>query len=140
VIALDTYETFGLMDTWLRQKFLPALSEDIFTIIAGREDPNPAWLTTPGWSELFRKIKLGELGLQIRSGLHLGECEVTECEVRGITVHIGARVTSKAKPGEVWISSTLKEAIAGSKIRFKERGSHELKGIPGVWNLFAVES
>jgi len=61
VLALDTYETFGLMDTWLRQEFLPSLSDNIFTIIAGREAPNPAWLTTPGWSELFREIKLGEL-------------------------------------------------------------------------------
>ena len=61
VLALDTYETFGLMDTWLRQEFLPSLSENVFTIIAGRESPNPAWLTSPGWSELFREIKLGEL-------------------------------------------------------------------------------
>ena len=61
VLALDTYETFGLMDTWLRQEFLPSLTENIFTIIAGREAPNPAWITTPGWSELFREIKLGEL-------------------------------------------------------------------------------
>jgi len=61
VLALDTYETFGLMDTWLRQEFLPSLTENIFTVIAGREAPNPAWLTTPGWSELFREIKLGEL-------------------------------------------------------------------------------
>ena len=61
VLALDTYETFGLMDTWLRQEFLPSLSENVFTIIAGREAPNSAWLTTPGWSELFREIKLGEL-------------------------------------------------------------------------------
>lgn len=61
VIALDTYETFGLMDTWLRQVFLPVLTDHVFTIIAGREAPNPAWLTTPGWSELFKEIKLGEL-------------------------------------------------------------------------------
>ena len=61
VLALDTYETFGLMDTWLRQEFLPSLSDNVFTIIAGREAPNPAWFTTPRWSELFREIELGEL-------------------------------------------------------------------------------
>ena len=76
--------------------------------------------------------------IQIRSGLHLGECEVTSDAVRGITVHIGARVASKAKAGEVLVSSTLKDAIAGSEISFSERGAYELKGIPGEWNLFAV--
>jgi class 3 adenylate cyclase len=54
-------------------------------------------------------------------------------------VHIGARVASKAEAGEVLVSSTIKEAIAGSDIRFKDRGAHELKGIPGKWKLFAVE-
>jgi class 3 adenylate cyclase len=82
---------------------------------------------------------VGEFGIQIRSGLHLGDCEVTAEAVRGITVHIGARVASKAEAGEVWVSSTLKEAIAGSDIRFKDRGAHELKGIPGEWSLFTVK-
>ena len=82
---------------------------------------------------------VSELGLEIRSGLHLGECEVTEDAVRGITVHIGARVASKAKSGEIIVSSTLKEAISGSDINFDDRGSHELKGIPGKWSLFAVK-
>jgi class 3 adenylate cyclase len=80
-----------------------------------------------------------ELGIEIRSGLHLGECEVTDDAVRGITVHIGARVASKAEAGEVLVSSTIKEAIAGSDILFKERGAHELKGIPGEWKLYAVK-
>ncbi|MEE9277180.1 MAG: adenylate/guanylate cyclase domain-containing protein [Dehalococcoidia bacterium] len=61
VLALDTYETFGLMDTWLRQVFVPALPESVFTIIAGREAPNPAWLTTPGWQDLFHEIELRDL-------------------------------------------------------------------------------
>ncbi|UCD78690.1 MAG: hypothetical protein JSW26_25340 [Desulfobacterales bacterium] len=60
VLALETYATFGLMDTWLHQKFLPFLSDNVFTIIAGRQASNAAWLTTPGWSEFFREIKLGE--------------------------------------------------------------------------------
>ena len=59
--------------------------------------------------------------------------------MRGITVHIGARVASKAKAGEVLVSSTLKEAIARSEISFNERGAHELEGIPGEWNLFSVK-
>jgi class 3 adenylate cyclase len=58
VLALDTYETFGLMDTWLRQVFVPALPESVLTVIAGRQAPNPAWLTTPGWAGLFREIEL----------------------------------------------------------------------------------
>jgi class 3 adenylate cyclase len=81
---------------------------------------------------------IGEIGIDIRAGLHLGECEIMEDGVRGITVHIGARVASKAQAGEILVSSTLKEASAGSDIRFEGRGSHELKGIPGEWNLFAV--
>jgi class 3 adenylate cyclase len=61
VLALDTYERFGLMDTWLRQEFIPALPETVLTAIAGREAPNAAWLTTPGWQGLFREISLREL-------------------------------------------------------------------------------
>jgi ATP/maltotriose-dependent transcriptional regulator MalT len=61
VLVLDTYETFGLMDTWLRQVFVPALPENNFTIVAGREAPNPAWFTSPGWQGLFHDIELREL-------------------------------------------------------------------------------
>jgi len=82
---------------------------------------------------------VGELSIDIRAGLHLGECEVMKDGVRGITVHIGARVASKAQTGEILVSSTLKEAVAGSDIRFKDRGIHELKGIPGKWYLFAFK-
>ena len=79
-----------------------------------------------------------EIGLCIRAGVHLGECEVIRGEVRGITVHIGARVASKANEGEILVSGTVKDAVAGSDIRFEDRGSHDLKGIPGTWRLFAV--
>lgn len=61
VLALDTYETFGLMDTWLRQEFLPSLSDNVFTLIAGRQAPNPAWLTAPEWHHIFRDIPLQEM-------------------------------------------------------------------------------
>ncbi len=85
------------------------------------------------------RVALGKIGINIRVGLHLGECEVMEDSVSGVTVHIGARVAAKAEIGEIFISSTLKDAMAGSDIRFEDRGSHKLKGIPGTWNLFSVK-
>jgi class 3 adenylate cyclase len=88
-----------------------------------------------------RSIEEGvrELGIRIRAGLHTGECEVIGEDVGGIAVHIGARVLDKAGPGEVLVSSTVKDLVVGSDIRFNERGSHELRGIPGQWNLFEVD-
>ena len=80
-----------------------------------------------------------KIGIQIRAGLHLGECEVTEDAVRGVAVHIGARVAAKAKTGEVLVSGTVKDAMAGSGIQFRNRGAQRLKGIPGEWPLFAIE-
>jgi class 3 adenylate cyclase len=82
---------------------------------------------------------MGELGLQVRAGLHTGECEVIDGKVGGIAVHIGARVADRAGPGEVLVSSTVKDLVAGSGIAFVERGSVELKGLPGEWRLYAVE-
>jgi pimeloyl-ACP methyl ester carboxylesterase len=80
-----------------------------------------------------------ELGLEVRAGLHTGECELVEGMIAGIAVHIGARVAAEAAPGEVLVSSTVKDLVAGSGIRFRERGVTELKGIPGEWRLFSVE-
>jgi pimeloyl-ACP methyl ester carboxylesterase len=80
------------------------------------------------------------LGLQIRFGLHTGELELAGSEVRGIAVHTGARVAGLAGPGEVLTSSTVKDLVAGSGLRFEDRGSHELKGVPGQWRLYAVAS
>jgi class 3 adenylate cyclase/predicted alpha/beta hydrolase len=79
------------------------------------------------------------LGLQVRAGLHTGECEVLDGKVAGIAVHIGARVAAQAAPSEVLVSGTVKDLVAGSGIRFNDRGSAELKGVPGTWNLFAVD-
>ncbi|HYY34325.1 MAG TPA: adenylate/guanylate cyclase domain-containing protein [Gaiellaceae bacterium] len=79
-----------------------------------------------------------ELGLDVRAGLHTGECEVANGKVAGIAVHTGARVASLAQPKEVLVSSTVKDLVAGSEIGFEDRGSHELKGIPGEWRLYAV--
>jgi class 3 adenylate cyclase len=80
-----------------------------------------------------------ELGLEVRAGLHTGECEVVDGKVGGIAVHIGARVAKAAQPGEVLVSSTVKDLVAGSDISFRERGSAALKGVPQEWRLYAVE-
>ncbi len=80
-----------------------------------------------------------ELGLEVRAGLHTGECELVDGKVAGIAVHTGARVASHAQPGEVLVSGTVKDLVAGSGLSFEERGAHELKGIPGKWRLYAVD-
>jgi len=81
-----------------------------------------------------------ELGLAVRAGLHTGECEIADGKVAGIAVHTGARVAALAHSGEVLVSSTVKDLVAGSGIEFVERGLHELKGIPGEWRLFALRA
>jgi class 3 adenylate cyclase len=81
-----------------------------------------------------------ELGLEVRAGLHTGECERIDHKVGGIAVSIGARVAAEAGPGEVLVSSTVKDLVAGSGIGFRDRGVAELKGVPGEWRLFAVET
>jgi pimeloyl-ACP methyl ester carboxylesterase len=80
-----------------------------------------------------------DLGLEVRAGLHTGECEVMNGKVGGIAVHIGARVAKEAQPGEVLVSSTVKDLVAGSGLHFRERGSAALKGVPEEWRLYAVE-
>jgi class 3 adenylate cyclase len=79
-----------------------------------------------------------ELGLELRAGLHTGECELTEGDVAGIAVHIGARVGASAGPGEVLVSSTVKDLVVGADFDFDDRGTHTLKGVPGEWRLYAV--
>jgi class 3 adenylate cyclase len=79
-----------------------------------------------------------ELGLDVRVGLHTGECELIDGKVAGIAVHTGARVAAKAGRGEVLVSSTVKDLVAGSQLRFEDRGVHELAGIPGEWRLYSV--
>jgi len=80
-----------------------------------------------------------ELGLEVRAGLHTGECEVIEGKIGGIAVHTGARVAAEARPGEVLVSSTVKDLVAGSGIGFRDRGVFELAGIPGEWRLYSVQ-
>jgi pimeloyl-ACP methyl ester carboxylesterase/class 3 adenylate cyclase len=88
-------------------------------------------------SSIVRSVQ--ELGLEVRAGLHTGECELLDGKVGGIAIHIGARVSAEAGPGEVLVSSTVKDLVAGSGIEFQERGPVELKGVPGEWRLFAVQ-
>jgi class 3 adenylate cyclase len=78
------------------------------------------------------------LGVRLRVGVHTGECEVLEDKYAGIAVHVGARIAALAQPGEVLVSSTVKDLVAGSGLRFEERGEHVLKGVPGQWRLFAA--
>ena len=84
-------------------------------------------------------VAMPELGLDVRVGLHTGECELIDGKVGGIAVHTGARVAANAQAGEVLVSSTVKDLVAGSGLTFQDRGTHELKGVPGEWRLYAVE-
>ena len=79
-----------------------------------------------------------ELGLDVRAGLHAGECEMVDGKLSGVAVHTGARIAAQAGPGDVLVSSTVKDLVAGSELEFEDRGIHELKGIPGDWRLYAV--
>jgi pimeloyl-ACP methyl ester carboxylesterase len=88
-----------------------------------------AWAVTEG---------VRQLGLEVRAGLHTGECEVMGSKLGGIAVHIGARVAALAQGGEVLVSGTVKDLVAGSGLRFEDRGAHVLKGVPGEWHIFAV--
>jgi len=78
------------------------------------------------------------LDLEARIGIHVGECELHEGKIAGLAVNIGSRVASNAQASEVLVSQTVRDLVAGSGIRFTDRGTHELKGIPGDWQLFAV--
>jgi class 3 adenylate cyclase len=81
---------------------------------------------------------VGAIGLAVRTGLHTGECEVLGDKVSGIAVHVSARVAGEAAAGEILVSSTVKDLVAGSGLRFEERGARVLKGLPGESRLFAL--
>jgi class 3 adenylate cyclase len=80
------------------------------------------------------------LGIEVRAGLHTGECEVRGDDIGGIAVHIGARVSALAGPNDVLVSSTLRDLVIGSGLEFEDRGAHQLKGVPGEWQIFAAAS
>jgi class 3 adenylate cyclase len=83
---------------------------------------------------------LPELGLEVRAGLHTGECEVIGGKITGIAVNIGARIAGQAGPGEILVSSTVKDLVTGSDLTFSDAGEHELKGVPERWRLYRVLS
>jgi class 3 adenylate cyclase len=80
------------------------------------------------------------LGIEIRAGVHIGECERSGAKYAGIAVHTAARVMAQAAPGEVLVSRTVRDLVAGSGLSFRERGAHQLKGVPGTWELFAADN
>ena len=82
---------------------------------------------------------LAGIGIEIRAGVHTGEVEVRGQQIGGLAVHIGARVAATGGSGEIVVSGTVKELMAGSDLTFTERGEHELKGVPGTWRLYVVE-
>jgi class 3 adenylate cyclase len=84
--------------------------------------------------------EVDQLGIALRAGVHTGELEIIGEDVGGMAVHLGSRVSAKAKTGEVLVSSTVRDLVVGSDLRFTEFGEHELKGIPGSWRLFRLES
>jgi class 3 adenylate cyclase len=83
---------------------------------------------------------VGELGLRVRVGVHVGECELHDGKPTGIAVNIGARVSALAQPGEVLVTGTVRDLVAGSGLHFDDRGEHELKGVPGEWRLYSASS
>lgn len=89
-------------------------------------------------AEAIRDRVADELDIQVRAGVHTGECEAMRDDLGGMAVHIGSRVASQARPGEVLVSSTVKDLVVGSGLQFQEAGEHELKGVPGAWRLFRL--
>jgi class 3 adenylate cyclase len=87
---------------------------------------------------IVREVR--RLGLEVRAGLHTGECDILGDKLSGVAVHTGARVASLAGAGEVLVSSTVRDLVAGSGITFEDRGVQQLKGLPGEWHLYAVAS
>jgi class 3 adenylate cyclase len=83
---------------------------------------------------------VADLGIQIRAGLHVGECELRGEDIGGLAVHIGARIAGLAEPGEILVSRTVRDLVAGSGLRFADRGEHQLKGVPERWPVYAVTS
>jgi class 3 adenylate cyclase len=83
---------------------------------------------------------LRRLGIEVRAGVHTGECEVRGDDLAGMAVHIAARVAALARAGEVLVSSTVRDLVAGTALSFDDRGVQTLKGVPGEWRLFAVRT
>jgi class 3 adenylate cyclase len=82
--------------------------------------------------------RVRELGIEVRAGIHTGECEIVDGKCSGVAVSIGARVASTASPSEVRITQTVKDLVAGSRLSFEDAGRHTLKGVPDTWRLYRV--
>jgi class 3 adenylate cyclase len=78
------------------------------------------------------------MGIEVRAGVHTGECDITDGKVAGITVVIGSRIASLAAPSQVLVSRTVRDLVVGSGLAFEDRGEHELKGVPDRWRLYSV--
>lgn len=87
---------------------------------------------------LHRLERVASLGMRIRAGIHTGECELVDGKIAGIAVHTASRVTCAANPGEVFVSRTGKDLVAGSRLASGDRGLHRLKDVPDHWQLFAL--
>jgi len=101
--------------------------------LAAFEGPARAIRCAQAITEGVRRV-----GLEIRAGVHTGECERRGDDLAGMAVHIGARVGAAADAGEILVSGTVRDLVVGSGIAFADRGTHELKGVPGEWRLYAV--
>jgi class 3 adenylate cyclase len=124
-------------DAVIRRQLVRARGREINTtgdgFVASFDGPARAIRCAVAISEAMRP-----LGLEVRAGLHSGECEVRGSDLGGLAVHIAARVATAAQPGEVLVSSTVKDLVAGSGIGFSDRGVHPLKGVPDEWRLYAI--
>jgi pimeloyl-ACP methyl ester carboxylesterase/class 3 adenylate cyclase len=141
VVALGDYAWRELLDTHyaiVRQEIEHHRGHEIETVgdgfLALFDGPARAIRCARAIGQAVRS-----LGIEIRAGLHTGEIELADNRIRGLAVHIGARVAAAANPGEVLVSSTVKDLVAGSGIRFIDRGLQVLRGVPDEWRLFAVE-
>src|ERR1700757_1735503 len=89
-------------------------------------------------AEALRADAAGTLGIQIRAGIHTGECELLDTDIGGLAVHIAARILGQAGAGDILVSRTVRDLVVGSGTGFEDRGSVELRGVPGTWQLLAV--
>ena len=103
-------------------------------VIASFDAPSPAIACG-----LALQVAVASLGIEIRAGLHVGEVELRDDDIRGIAVHVAQRVQGLAEPGEVFVSETVPRLVAGSGIDFADNGEHELKGVPGTWRLHSAK-
>ena len=94
--------------------------------------------TRQSFSPEFKREAVKRLGIDIRAGIHTGECELQGRTLTGMAVHVAARIQGLAGPGDILVSSTVKDIVVGSTAHFEDRGQHSLKGMPGEWRLFSL--